>query len=174
MVRPGACATVGVAEAVDRLQKAMDIGGEVRNRRFGQAPSSGLKRRFGRPHSIPPISLAIDVWQIQAQRRQPMSTRPHFCWPRAKRLQGQIAVITSVEQPIFGLDLTVTMTVDYTLLDASDGEKIFHKMLTAGYTATVNQSFYGVERLKIANEGAARENIRSLLDQLRLLELPKG
>ena len=85
-----------------------------------------------------------------------------------------IAVITSVEQPIFGLDLTVTTTVDYTLLDASDGEKIFHKMLTAGYTATVNQSFYGVERLKIANEGAARENIRSLLDQLRLLELPKG
>ena len=91
MVRPGACATVGVAEAVDRLQKAVDIGGEVRNRRFGQAPSSGLKRRFGRPHSIPPISLAIDVWQIQAQRWQPMSTRPHFCWPRAKRLQGQIA-----------------------------------------------------------------------------------
>jgi len=91
MVRPGACATVGVAEAVDRLQKAMDIGGELRNRRFGQAPSSGLKRRFGRPHSIPPISLAINVSQIQAQHRQPMSPRTHFCWPRTERLQGQIA-----------------------------------------------------------------------------------
>jgi hypothetical protein len=84
-----------------------------------------------------------------------------------------IAVIISVEQPLFGFDTTVTMTVDYTILDASSGDNIFHKMVTADYTATISQAFYGVERLKIANEGAARENIRSFLDQLRLLTLSK-
>lgn len=83
-----------------------------------------------------------------------------------------IAVIFNVEQPMLGFDLTVSATVDYTLLDVKTGSEVFHEQLTAQYTATMSQAFYGVERLKIANEGAARENIRLLLQRLQALTLP--
>lgn len=82
-----------------------------------------------------------------------------------------IAVILNVAQPLFGFDTTVTVTVDYRLLDGKTGKEDLSEALTSQYTATVGEAFYGVERLKMANEGAVRENIRMLLERLRTLDI---
>ena len=69
----------------------------------------------------------------------------------------------SVAQPLLGLDMTVTTHVRYTLKDTQSGSVVLDKMLVASYTATVGDAFVGAKRLRLANEGAAKENLRSLV-----------
>jgi hypothetical protein len=42
------------------------------------------------------------------------------------------------------------------------------------YTAKFSDAFIALERLKLANEGAGRENITELIDRLYKLDLPAG
>lgn len=75
------------------------------------------------------------------------------------------AQIQSVEQPVFGFDMTVTAVVEYKLTAIERENEIFVKTLTSKHTATMGDAFYGPERLKIANEGAVKQNITQLLDE---------
>ena len=79
------------------------------------------------------------------------------------------AEIQSVDQPMFGFDMTVTAVVKYTLTAIDRGNEIFIKTLTSKHTATMGDAFYGPERLKIANEGAVKQNITQLLEELSKL-----
>lgn len=76
--------------------------------------------------------------------------------------------IIDIDQPSFGFDMTVTMSVKYTLLDYEDKSIVFQKTITSPYTATVSDAFVGVERLKLANEGSAKENIFKLLKEFQV------
>lgn len=76
------------------------------------------------------------------------------------------ATLLSLEQPMFGLDLKVTCSVRYDLSDAATGKRVFGKTITTPFTATFSDSALAVARLRIANEGAVRENLRELLDEL--------
>lgn len=82
-----------------------------------------------------------------------------------------IAVLLNVDQPFMGFNMTVTSTVEYTLLDTSDGTTVFRERVVAPYTAKAGQAFLGMERLKLANEGSIRENIRLLIERLSKLDL---
>jgi hypothetical protein len=42
------------------------------------------------------------------------------------------------------------------------------------YTAQFSDAFLALERLKLANEGAGRENITEIIDRLYQLNLPAG
>lgn len=75
------------------------------------------------------------------------------------------ADILSVEQPLVGIDLKVTMTVRYNLIDSA-GRIRFDKTLKSKYTADFSEAFVAIERLQKANEGAARANIQLLLKAL--------
>ena len=44
----------------------------------------------------------------------------------------------------------------------------------ATYTAEFSDAFLAMERLKLANEGASRENITELIERLYQLNLPTG
>ena len=81
------------------------------------------------------------------------------------------AELQQVDQPIFGLNYTVTSTVGYELVNMSSGEVVFADVVTASSTTGVNDAFLGVKRLRLANEGSIKANIKSLLDQLAELEL---
>lgn len=76
------------------------------------------------------------------------------------------AVLVEVDQPILGASMTVTTIVTYSLVNNETKEEIFYKEITAPYTAEWNDAFLGVERLRLANEGSARENIKSLIEEL--------
>jgi hypothetical protein len=84
------------------------------------------------------------------------------------RLTGFIG---KVDQPMFGLSFTVKMEVSYALKDTKSGSTVWTKDINSEYTATAGQAFAGVERLRLANEGAARENIRQALTDMAALTL---
>jgi len=76
------------------------------------------------------------------------------------------AQMLEVDQPLFGFSLTVTSTVDYTVTDMAEGagKVFFSKKITKSHTATVGDAFVAVERLRLANEGSIRNNIRTFIE----------
>lgn len=84
------------------------------------------------------------------------------------------ANLLGMSQPSFGFDFEVTMHANYSLLDAATGEPILQETVTSAYTATVDDALLGVERLKLANEGAARNNIKNFLEILFKETAPTG
>lgn len=79
--------------------------------------------------------------------------------------------LVQLDQPSFGFSLSVTMTVNYRLKEAATGRLVWRDSISASYTARMSESVIGVKRLRLASEGAARENISELIDTLRLLKL---
>ena len=81
------------------------------------------------------------------------------------------AHLQSLEQPMFGLDMTVTASVNYVVVERASGKEIFQRTVAVPYTAKLGDAFVGVERLKLANEGAIRTNISQLIDELFRLRI---
>jgi len=79
------------------------------------------------------------------------------------------AYLDKLEQPLVGINMTVTATVTYTLVERSTGKTSWEKTISTPYTAKFGDSLLGVERLKLANEGAVRTNITDLIADLARL-----
>lgn len=68
-----------------------------------------------------------------------------------------------LDQPVFGADFTVTAEVQYTLTDISTNTVVLDEKIVRRFTATMSDSFYGVERLRLANEGAIKTNLTEFI-----------
>jgi hypothetical protein len=79
--------------------------------------------------------------------------------------------MVEIDQPSFGLDMTVTTIVKYVLTEKSSGKIILDKEVNAPYTATMGDAFSGVKRLQLANEGSGQKNIEGLLNLLTELKI---
>jgi hypothetical protein len=77
--------------------------------------------------------------------------------------------LEKVDQPMFGFSFTVTSTADYLLRNNETKDITFDQKISASYTATFGDAAYGPTRLKLANEGSIRENIRQFIEKLLLL-----
>ena len=77
-----------------------------------------------------------------------------------------LADLQRLKQPVFGFNMRVTAVVNYQLRERSSGMPVFQTEVTTPYTAEMSEAFLGVERLKLANEGAIRENIEHLILEL--------
>ena len=86
------------------------------------------------------------------------------------RYQLQI-IMRKTGQPLFGANLTVTTCVNYILTDRSDDTVVFNETISAPYTATVGDAFLAVQRLRLANEGSGKENIKGFLERLSKLRI---
>lgn len=78
--------------------------------------------------------------------------------------------LVNLKQPTFGLDMTVTATVTYQVTDTA-GKVVLKETIVTPYTATVGDAFVAVKRLQLANEGAIRKNIESLIAKLEALDM---
>jgi hypothetical protein len=76
------------------------------------------------------------------------------------------AKLVTLDQPLVGLSFTVKSSVKYTLRDTRTGRAAYDDIVSAAYTATFGDSVLGVERLRLANEGAIRANIKAFLEDL--------
>ena len=56
--------------------------------------------------------------------------------------------------------------VDYSLKERASGETALQTQVVTPYTADLGDAFLGVERLKVASEGAIRTNIERLIREL--------
>ena len=81
------------------------------------------------------------------------------------------AFIGKVDQPMMGFSMTVKMEVSYTLVDTEANKAIWSKNIPSEYTAKASAAFAGVERLRLANEGAAKANIQQAITEMAALQL---
>jgi ABC-type uncharacterized transport system auxiliary subunit len=79
--------------------------------------------------------------------------------------------IINMEQPSFGMSFTVKMEAGWTLKNAANGEVVWQKAIKSEHTATPSDAFVGTTRLRLANEGAARNNIKQGLTEISRLKL---
>ncbi|TQV69640.1 hypothetical protein FKG94_22875 [Exilibacterium tricleocarpae] len=79
-----------------------------------------------------------------------------------------------IEQPRFGLDMTVVARVDYILLDANTGATVFKETVVASHTATVRDALAGTVRLRLAHAAATRRNIAGLVEKLLEFNIGAG
>lgn len=79
--------------------------------------------------------------------------------------------LVKLHQPLVGFNFTVTCEVNYLLQDAQSKATLYSKNVVSSYTAKISDHPMAVTRLKVANEGAARENIRQFINDL--YQLPK-
>jgi hypothetical protein len=73
------------------------------------------------------------------------------------------AHLLDVHQPLIGLDMTVSATVNYELADAVNGQPTRETTIATDFTSPFGDAFSADERTRLANEGAIRENIRQFL-----------
>jgi hypothetical protein len=76
------------------------------------------------------------------------------------------AELKDLSQPFIGFDMTVSAKVDYRVTAKDASELTFGQTIDSEYTASGTDTFYGVERLKLANEGAIRNNIAEFINRL--------
>ncbi|MDO8328902.1 MAG: hypothetical protein Q7T36_00330 [Fluviicoccus sp.] len=81
------------------------------------------------------------------------------------------ATLVALEQPMFGMDMTVTSHVMYTLTDTASGKKLLEETVVAPHTATVGDAFVAIKRLRLANEGSVRQNIDNLIAKIEKLKV---
>jgi len=73
------------------------------------------------------------------------------------------AKLKELRQPFLGLELAVTARVEYRVTRTSDDFLVFNRMITETYTSTLKDSFVFSDRLKLANEGAIKDNIKKFI-----------
>jgi hypothetical protein len=79
--------------------------------------------------------------------------------------------IFNMDQPSFGLSFTVKMEAGWSLKRADTGAVVWQESIKSEHTATTSDAFAGVERLKLATEGAAKNNIAQGLGKISALKL---
>lgn len=80
------------------------------------------------------------------------------------------ADLNQLEQPAFGLDMTVTSSVKYTLVETKSGKQVYSRLVRAPFTAGFSDSPLGATRVRIASEGSIKKNIELLINDLLLLK----
>jgi Lipopolysaccharide-assembly len=80
--------------------------------------------------------------------------------------------IVRLDQPMFGTSFTVNLEATWRLVHPEDQKVVWEKAITSSSTATMSDAFSGVTRLRLANEGAARNNIQDAIAQMSALSLP--
>ena len=73
--------------------------------------------------------------------------------------------IVRLDQPMMGFSMTVTIEATWTL-SKRDNTVVWQKSVTSTHTATTGEAFAGVTRLRLATEGAAKQNIQDALGQM--------
>lgn len=79
--------------------------------------------------------------------------------------------IVNMSRPMFGASFTVRMEAAWSLSEQKTNKVVMRESITSSYTATMGQALVAVTRLRLAVEGAVRENIKEGLLRISRLEL---
>jgi hypothetical protein len=81
------------------------------------------------------------------------------------------ANVFSVNQPMFGMAMTVKMEAGWTLTRRSDDKIVWQEAIRSEHTSTPGAAFAGVTRVRLATEGAVKNNIAEALSRIAALTL---
>jgi len=76
------------------------------------------------------------------------------------------AELVELKQPFAGFDMTVTASVHYRLRVQDSQQIVMDEVIATPYQAKFGDALLGYERLRLANEGAVRENITAAMQKL--------
>ncbi len=79
--------------------------------------------------------------------------------------------VSPLAKPIFGASFTVDMEAGWSLIKVADKSVAMRQVIKSSFTATMGDSLVGVTRLRLAVEGAARNNITQGLQAIAALNL---
>jgi hypothetical protein len=82
--------------------------------------------------------------------------------------------LLGLDRPTIGLDFKVTLQVEYSLVKSDTHQVLWRQIILSPYTTGLGDAVVGVKRLRLANEGAARTSILTLLKRLGELKLKGG
>jgi hypothetical protein len=70
-----------------------------------------------------------------------------------------------------GFSMTVKMEVSYKLTDGQGNTPLWTRSIQSTYTARYGEAYDARERIRLASEGAARENIAQAIEAISALDL---
>jgi hypothetical protein len=80
--------------------------------------------------------------------------------------------LAPLQPPTIGAEMVATAEANWTLTRVSNGAVIWQKNISASHTTNAKEAFTGIERVQLAIEGAAQNNIKEGVAQLSALSLP--
>jgi len=82
------------------------------------------------------------------------------------------AQLVELEQPIIGVNVKVVVTIAYTAVEKRSGTVLYQRRLRSQYVAEFGSAMLDPnERLRLANEGAVRNNVNLMMRDLIALAL---
>lgn len=81
------------------------------------------------------------------------------------------ATVVQLNEDIFGINMTASMTVRYILARTSPKELLWERTITSTHTAGMSDSVISITRLRLATEAASRKNIEQALQDISMLKL---
>jgi hypothetical protein len=82
------------------------------------------------------------------------------------------ARIVKLDTPSFSVSMTVGMNVIWTLYRTADKTELLHEKIYSTYTGGMFEGgIHGANRVRVASEGATRENVRIGVEMLTALDL---
>lgn len=79
--------------------------------------------------------------------------------------------IVNLTQPNFGFSFTVSTEMAWTLTRSDTGATVWRESIKSEHTATAGEAFAGTTRLRLATEGAIRNNIEQGLSKISAVSL---
>jgi hypothetical protein len=73
------------------------------------------------------------------------------------------AKLKELRQPFIGIELAVSARVEYQVTRISDSATVFEREITETHVSTLKDSYVFSDRLKLANEGAIKANIKKFI-----------
>jgi hypothetical protein len=80
--------------------------------------------------------------------------------------------VADLPRPEMGASMTATVDAKWTLVRVSNGYELWHETISSSHTTKPGEAFTGVERLRLAIDGATRANIQNGIQQLEAVSIP--
>ena len=94
--------------------------------------------------------------------------------PQAPAQYQLRAQVVSLAQPLVAADTTVTVTINYSLVERTSGAVIYQRAVRTAHKTEFTDSMLSMpDRTRRSNEGAVRENIITAMRDLMALRIPE-
>ncbi len=113
--------------------------------------------------------VSSDAFQraLEDSLRNAMLLNPAFSSSRYQLT----ADLLDLSQPLTGANLDVSASIRYSLIEKSTRKEVYARIIQTTHTAKWNDAFNFNDRLNIANEGAIRNNLQLMIEDLFKLNL---
>ena len=72
--------------------------------------------------------------------------------------------------PVWALPLKVDLAVKYVVTEKATNKVVYDSRVISSYKARFGEAFAGTTRVRKANEGAVRENIKKFIEELAAVQ----